>query len=45
MNNICLSFFDHINDLKCYFLADDDEIPASASAQSLGVRAQKKLLR
>jgi hypothetical protein len=27
-----------------YFLADEEEISVSASAQSLGVRAQKKLL-
>jgi len=28
-----------------FFVADEEEISASASAQSLGVRAQKKLLR
>jgi hypothetical protein len=28
-----------------YFLADEEEIPTNASALSLGIRAQKKLLR
>jgi hypothetical protein len=27
------------------FLADEEEIPTNASALSLGIRAQKKLLR
>jgi hypothetical protein len=34
-----------MNILFSSILADEEEIPASASAQSLGVRAQKKLLR